>query len=149
LAVAAREDRLAEVREAFPQAGPAIRRLALGDPAAVPAGVYARTYLERAGLWPAYERRVIPTGNVRAALAAVENGSADAAIVYVTDLRRARGARTALVIPRDAAPGITYPGAVVAASRRQDAAARFLGFLESAAARAVLARHGFLPPPGR
>ena len=149
LAVVASEDRVTQVRAAFPRAGPAIRRLALGDPAAVPAGVYAKRYLERVGLWDAFESRLIPTGNVRGALAAVENGSVDAAIVYVTDVRSARRARVALVIPRDEAPEIAYPAAVMARSPNSAAAERFLTFLESADGRGIFARHGFLAPPVR
>ena len=149
LAVAALPDRLDEVRSAFPRAGPEIRRLAIGDPAAVPAGVYARQYLERQGLWTRYEGRIIPTGNVRAALAAVENGSADAAIVYVTDLHATRQARVAVAIPRDQTLPITYPAAVIAATPNREGAERFLAFLESDAARAVFLEHGFLPPASR
>lgn len=149
LAVAALPDRVEAVRSAFPRAGAEIRRLAIGDPSAVPAGVYARQYLERQGLWKAYEGRIVPTGHVRAALAAVENGSADAAIVYVTDLHETRTARAAVTIPREQAPPITYPAAVIAAARNRDTAERFLAFLESGAARAVFLEHGFLPPPVR
>src|SRR5690349_7746094 len=62
-----------------------VRRIALGDPSAVPAGVYARSYLQQIGLWRQVEPKIVPVGNVRAALTVVENGSADAAIVYETD----------------------------------------------------------------
>jgi molybdate transport system substrate-binding protein len=148
LAVIALPDRVAEIREAFPRAGPQIRRLAIGDPAAVPAGVYARHYLERQGLWSAYESRLVPTGNVRGALAAVENGSADAAIVYATDVHVARRAQVAVGIPPAHAPEIVYPAALVAAGRRRESAARFLAFLQSDVAQAIFARYGFLPPPG-
>lgn len=149
LAVVAAEGRVTQVREAFLRAGPTIRRLAVGDPVAVPAGVYAKAYLERLGLWEAYEPRLIPTGNVRAALAAVENGSVDAAIVYVTDVQRARNVRVAFPVPRDRAPEITYPAAVMARSRNRAAAERFLAFLQSVEGRGIFARHGFLPPPVR
>lgn len=149
LALAALPGRAEAIRAAFPRAGPMIRRLAIGDPAAVPAGVYARRYLERQGLWDEYAGRIIPTGNVRAALAAVEHGSADAAIVYVTDVHATRKARVALSIPRDEAPIISYPAAIVAGSRNQDEAERFLAFLQSEAARAIFVSHGFLLPTPR
>ena len=72
---------------------PEFRRIAIGDPEAVPAGVYARRWLERIGLWSALQPRLIPTASVRAALATVERGAADAAIVYRTDLAAAPRAR--------------------------------------------------------
>lgn len=146
LAVAALPERVDAVRGAFAAAGSAIRRLAIGDPAAVPAGVYARFYLERKGLWHKYAGRIIPTGNVRAALAAVENGSVEAAIVYVTDVHDSRKARIALTIPRDDGPSISYPGAIAARARNREAAERFLAFLQSDAGRAIFVEHGFLVP---
>ena len=50
----------AKVRSPKDLAGSGIRRIALGDPRAVPIGVYARRYLEKAGLWQA----VAPDGRV-------------------------------------------------------------------------------------
>src|SRR6266568_4868179 len=44
--------------------------IAIGDPSAVPAGVYAREALQREGIWKIVAPRVIPCENVRAALAA-------------------------------------------------------------------------------
>jgi molybdate transport system substrate-binding protein len=149
LAVAASPPRAAFVRENFFRAPPEIRRLALGDPDAVPAGVYAKQYLEQRGLWSAYAARVVPTANVRAALAAVENGSADAAIVYASDIRAARGAVQAFSVPIGEGPPILYPGAVVKSSRQRAAAERFLAFLRTADAQALFARHGFLPLASR
>lgn len=63
----------------------AIQHIALGDVKIVPAGTYARIYLEKLQLWPAVEPKVIPCENVRAVLAAVESGNVDAGIVYKTD----------------------------------------------------------------
>src|SRR5262245_33976512 len=57
LAIVASADRVAFVRDQFKRAPPEIKRLAVGDPAAVPAGVYARQYLEKQGLWKSYEPR--------------------------------------------------------------------------------------------
>ena len=148
LVVAALPDRVEAIRAGFPSASAEIRRLAIGDPAAVPAGVYAAAYLHSRGLWSAYESRVVPTANVRAALAAVENGSADAAIVYATDVRQSTRARVAVLIPPEQAPRIVYPAAVVEGTKNRRAAERFLAFLQSQTARDVLSRHGFLPAGG-
>jgi len=122
-----------------------VRRLALGDPSAVPAGVYARQYLRTSGVWDAIERKVVPVGNVRAAVAAVENGSADAAIVYETDAALSRTAITALVVAGPAAPRIVYPAAIVTGSRQRDAARRFLSFLRGPAAAAIFRQFKFIP----
>ena len=113
-------------------------RVALANPAAVPAGVYAKAYLERVGLWRAIAPKVIPMENVRAALAAFEGGNVDAAIVYVTDAPKLRGE----VVDWD----IRYPAAVVREARHPAAARRFVAFLRSAEAMAVFKRFGFRSP---
>ena len=61
------------------------QRIAVADPRAVPAGIYTREYLTRLGLWQKLESKIVPTENVRAALAAVESGNVDAGFVYKTD----------------------------------------------------------------
>jgi molybdate transport system substrate-binding protein len=146
LAIVSTPERADFVRREFRRAPPELRRLAIGDPAAVPAGVYARRYLEQQGLWAAYEPRIVPTTNVRAALSAVETGSVDAAIVYLTDLAAARTAVLAFaVLPQDG-PRIIYPAAVLSASRNQAEAQRFLAFLRQPLATAIFVRHRFGAP---
>jgi molybdate transport system substrate-binding protein len=125
-----------------------VRRLALGDPQAVPAGIYARQWLEKRGLWERVRDRVVPTLDVRAALAAVESGNVDAGIVYRTDAAISRRVRVALEVPPGEAPRIVYPAALLATSR--GAAARaFYEHLRSPAAREVFERLGFEFLPAR
>ncbi|MBM3777774.1 MAG: molybdate ABC transporter substrate-binding protein [Acidimicrobiia bacterium] len=146
LAIVAPVDRPFTLGSARDLATAPIRRLALGDPAAVPAGVYARRYLEGLGIWRAIEPRVVPMGSVRLALAAVEQGAVDAGIVYVTDIRRAERVRTVLVVPADRGPRIVYPAAALRGGPNPDAARRFLTFLQSPEAAAIFIDEGFLLP---
>jgi molybdate transport system substrate-binding protein len=132
----------APLREARDLRDPRIRRLALADPAAVPAGIYARQFLEKSGLWESVNRKVVPTENVRAALAAVEAGNADAAIVYRTDAAISTRVRIAADIGIES-PRISYPVAVMTRARNPEAARRFAAHLETPAARAVFRRFGF------
>ena len=125
-----------------------IRRIAIGDPVAVPAGVYARQYLDRINEWTRLQPKIVPVTNVRAALTAVQNGSADAAFVYATDARLAPALRVVATITGTQAPRIVYPGAVVKTSRQPRAAAKFLEFLRSPPALAIFERHGFTPVTG-
>jgi len=124
---------------------PSVRRVAIGDPAGVPAGVYARGCLQQLQLWDALQPKLIPAGTVRLALAAVENGAADAAIVYRTDTAVARGAREAFVFDVSQCPRIAYPAAAVRDGPNPDGARRFLTFLESEEASALFRRAGFVP----
>src|SRR2546427_5249026 len=90
-------------------AGDKVKRIALADPKAVPAGVYARAYLEKARLWPVVKRKIVPTENVRATLAAVESGNVDAGIVYKTDARVSRKEKVACAVKPEEGPPISYP----------------------------------------
>jgi molybdate transport system substrate-binding protein len=129
-------------------ADPAVRRIAIGDPSAVPAGVYAREWLEHVDLWTQVEGRVVPSGSVRAALSAVESGNADAAVVYRTDANARASVAVAYVVPVGDAPAITYPAAIVASSRAADRARRYLHWLRGPDASAIFTTAGFrLPPP--
>lgn len=121
-----------------------VRRLALGDPNAVPAGVYAREYFEKNGMWKAIEPRVIPMENVRAALAAADNESVDAAVVYRTDALLAKRARIVMTLK---GPRIRYPAAVLRGSKHPEAAKLFVQYLGSPAAAAVFKKYGFVTLP--
>jgi molybdate transport system substrate-binding protein len=123
---------------------PKIRHLALAEPQSVPAGIYAKEYLRKLKLWDKVIDRVVPTENVRGALAAVETGNADAGIVYKTDAGISKKVRIAYEVPRVEGPKISYPFAVIARSKRQEAARRFLAYLEAPAALAIFAKYGFL-----
>ena len=121
-----------------------VNRLAMGEPAAVPAGVYGRRWLEHEGAWTRLEPKVVPFPTVRAVLSAVENGRADAGIVYRTDAMIAPSVRVIATVPskEHAYLDISYPAAVIAGPMEAEAK-RFLEFLNGPQARAVFARHGF------
>jgi molybdate transport system substrate-binding protein len=121
----------------------AVKRLAVADPEAVPAGVYARTWLESIGLWDKLEDKVIPTLNVRAALSAVESENADAGIVYRTDAAISKRVKVAFEVPKDKGPAIVYPMAPLAGSKKP-AAAELVRYLTSAHSREVYRRYGFI-----
>jgi molybdate transport system substrate-binding protein len=109
----------------------------------VPAGIYAREYLEKEKLWAALELKVIPTANVRAALAAVASGNVDAGIVYKTDAAISKQVMVAYEIPASDGPEIVYPMAEVKGAGKP-AAKAFLDYLKSSAAGAVFIKFGFI-----
>ncbi len=123
-------------------ADPSLRHLAMGHPDSVPAGVYGRQWLERIGLWNAVQPKVVPMQTVRAALAAVREGRAEAAIVYATDARMAPELRIAYTVAASEGPSIVYPAAVIRGGN-EAAARRFLDFLQSVDARRVFEAAGF------
>ncbi len=131
-------------RDAAALRDPAFRRIAVGDPAGVPAGVYARYYLASLGLWDALAPRLVPTRSVRAALAVVEAGDADAGIVYRTDALSSDEVAVAFEVPEDEGPAIAYPAAILADTPNRPGAVRFLDYLQSTAARDAFRHAGFI-----
>ncbi len=115
-------------------------KIALADPAAVPAGIYAKKWLESEGVWRDVENRVVPTLDVRAALAAVESGGVEAAVVYATDARISKKVRA--VFQTGADPPILYSVSPVARARA--AARAFVTFLRGKEASAAFTKAGFL-----
>ena len=123
-------------------------RLAVGEPASVPAGIYAKQALTKLGLWNAVSDRLAPAENVRAALLLVERGEAPAGIVYATDVAVAPGLAVAGVFPESSHTPIVYPGAELKAAAQPDRAAALLSYLGGGAAQAIFHNLGFSKPPG-
>jgi molybdate transport system substrate-binding protein len=124
-----------------------VQRLALAEPETVPAGLYARNFLRKQGLWEAVVGKTVPVENVRAVLAAVESGNVDAGIVYKTDALISRKVRVAFEVPPGDGPRISYPVAVVRGGGNPAGAARFLALLTSPAGKSVFAKYGFITEP--
>lgn len=126
-----------------------IGKIALADPKAVPAGIYAKAWLEKLGLWAEIEPKIVATENVRAALAAVESGNVDAGVVYKTDAAISKKVKIAYEVPATDAPQITYPMAVIKEAKNPAAAKRYLDFLDHPEAARAFEKFGFvvLPEP--
>ena len=137
-------DSTLQIKSAGDLTNDGIRQIALADPRAVPAGVYAKGWLTRQQLWPAVEPKVVPTENVRAALAAVASGNVELGVVYKTDAAISKNVKVAYEVPRADAPDISYPMALVKGSPQPEAAKKFLDYLSSEEAGQVFTRFGFL-----
>jgi molybdate transport system substrate-binding protein len=147
LVVVAPADSQLTMKNASDLGGTDFHKIALADPQAVPAGIYARKYLEQVHLADQLREKIVPTENVRAALAAVEAGNADAAFVYKTDATISKKVRVIFSVPPGKAPPIRYPVAIVRETKQREAASVFVKYLESPAARDVFTRCGFLVQP--
>jgi molybdate transport system substrate-binding protein len=144
----------ARVRRLADLARPGLR-LVVANPN-VPVGRYTIQVLgnmTRSGLFGAdFQARVTANivsqeTNVRAVLAKVRLGEADAGIVYVTDAAGAGRKVATLDIPDEMNVLAEYPIGVVTGGRSPDAATRFVRFVRSEPGQALLAKRGFLPAP--
>jgi len=131
----------------------AFDRIALPDPQAVPAGVYARRWLEQTGVWPALAGRVVPALDVRANLEAVASGSLPVGVVYATDAASSERVEVVYRVPGPPAspdgpgPEIVYWAAPIEGADVRGGE-RFLDWLRSPEAGAVFRRFGFEPLAG-
>lgn len=121
------------------------QRIAIGLPASVPVGRYTKSVLEKAGLWPAIEPKIISAQNVRQALDYVARAEVDAGFVYATDAAiMPDRVKTDLTVPTERP--VLYPIAPVAASANHAVAQKFVAFVNSRPAQDVLAQYGFGKP---
>lgn len=120
-----------------------VRRLAVADPAHVPAGIYAKQALQCAGIWDELQSVVIPTLDVRAALTSVSSGAADYAIVYGSDSSILPELELMLRVPESCAPKISYRISALRRSENLDAAAAFIAFTVDSLQRDLWTQFGF------
>jgi molybdate transport system substrate-binding protein len=122
----------------------AAKTIALGDPASVPAGQYAREAFVNLGIWEAVQAANPSLGtNVTEVLNWVGQGSADVGVVYGTD---AISVDTVDIIA-EAPPGshqkVVYPVGIVTATAHPEEAKLFADFLSSGEGIAIFKNYGF------
>lgn len=120
-------------------------KIAIGDPASVPAGRYARSVLENVSLWNDLANKLILGSNVRQVLEYVASGEVDAGIVYATDARQLADRVDMAMTLQTAAP-ISYPIAVATTGKNPEAGAAFVNFIFSEPAGEILKKYGFTLP---
>lgn len=119
--------------------------LAIAEPDTVPAGRYAKAALQSLGIWDDVRPRLVPTENVRVALALVERGETEFGIVYGSDAAASEKAWVVARFDEALYPAIRYPAAVLAGSQHPDSLA-FADYLSSREGQVILRRHGFTSP---
>jgi molybdate transport system substrate-binding protein len=127
----------------------ALRRIAIGEPAIVPAGSYVKEALTTLQLWDILRPKIVLTKDVRQVLAYVESGNADAGFVYRTDALGS--ARVKIAFAPDAAlySPVEYPAGVIASSKHPKEAQALYEYLQSREAVDVFVRYGFSPAKPR
>lgn len=120
---------------------PAVKRIAIGNPASVPAGRYTKKALEQAQLWTTLTPKFVYATNVRQALDYVATESTEAGFVFGTDAAIMNNkVRIIATIPTEP---IRYPIALTSDSKQPASARRFIQFVRSAAGQNILSKYGF------
>lgn len=123
-------------------AGPAVRRLAVGIPEAVPVGQYAKETLQHMGLWEKIQPKLVLAKDVLQVVSYVKTGNVDAGVVFLTDSRDP-GLRVVAEAPAGSHQPVVYTAAVLKSSRQPEVARDFLAFLTGPDAAAIFRKYGF------
>lgn len=119
------------------------KQIAIGNPAAVPAGKYAQQILTNQSLYDTLKPKLVEGTDVRAVLNYVETGNAEGGFVFTTDAKTSDKVKSGLTIPASLQPKITYPAAVIKATKNTDAAKAFLQYLSTSEAQKLFKKYGF------
>jgi molybdate transport system substrate-binding protein len=120
-----------------------VKKIAIGDPASVPAGDYGKQALQTLGIYDKVQSKLILCTDVRQVLSYVESGDVDAGIVYATDAAISSTAKVMANAPDEVNAKIVYPVAAIKASTVLDAAKDYIKFLSSNKAKAIFEKYGF------
>ncbi|EGU47805.1 molybdenum ABC transporter, periplasmic molybdenum-binding protein [Vibrio ichthyoenteri ATCC 700023] len=116
------------------------QRLAIGQPNAVPAGIYAKQALEELGIWSTVSQSLAPTNNVRTALTLVERGETPLGIVYQTDAQASDKTKVIYRFAANTHQEIRYPMVTLS---HNDVVNAFSNYLKTEDAQQTLRRFGF------
>lgn len=123
-----------------------IKRIALGNPQSVPAGRYAKEYLENEKVYDVLKIKMIFGENVRQVLDYVQLGEVDAGFVFSTDAISSNKVQVVLKVPSEKHAPIIYPIAVIKISKNSKEASDFVAFVASEKSQAILKKFGFQKP---
>lgn len=118
-------------------------RVAIGAPDSVPAGAYTMQVFQNLNLVNTLAAKTIQAKDVRSVLAYVETGNVEAGVVYKTDAVFSNKVTIAATAPAEAHETIVYPAAVIASSKKAEAAGDFVTFLAGTEAQEIFAKYGF------
>jgi molybdate transport system substrate-binding protein len=116
-------------------------KIAIGDPKTVPAGRYAQTFLENAGVYEMSKSKLIFAENVRQVLDYVERGEVDAGFVYFSDTIKSNMSVSS--INDSLYPPIVYPVAVIKDSQQPAISRQFIEYLKSNEGQIIFQKYGF------
>ncbi|WP_119260907.1 molybdate ABC transporter substrate-binding protein [cyanobacterium endosymbiont of Rhopalodia gibberula] len=119
------------------------KKIALGDPASVPAGQYGKEVLSFLELYKKIDSKLVFGKNTRQILFYVETGNVDAGLVYKTDVRVSDKVKIVDIAPENYHSPIIYPISVMKQSKHPEEAKKFTEFLFSERAKDLFKNYGF------
>lgn len=121
-----------------------IKKIGIGNPPSVPAGMYAEQVLKHFGVWETIKNKLIYGESVRQVLDYVARGEVDAGVVFSTDaLARSKDVVVVMKAPEGSHVAVVYPIAVVKNTKNEKVARSFVDFVMSDNGRRILEKYGF------
>jgi molybdate transport system substrate-binding protein len=129
-------------------ADPAVRRVAIANPALAPYGRAAEEALRAAGVLEAVRPKLVLGESVAQAALLAHAGAVDAALLPASVATTPELARAGVAVPLPAeiAPPVPQSAVVLGAARHAGLARAFLAFVTGPRGRAIVGRHGYDPP---
>jgi len=118
-------------------------KIAIGDPASVPAGQYAKELFENLKLWEVVSSKASLGTNVTEVLTWVAEGSADAGVVYSTDAASNNKVEVVAEAKEGTVAKVIYPIGIIKSTKNNDSAKAFTDFLQSDEVIKVFETYGF------
>jgi len=120
-----------------------VQKIAIGDPASVPAGQYAEETLKFYGILEEVKDRLVYGTNVTQVLTYVESGNVDAGMVFLTDAKTTEKVKIVSTAAPESHSPIVYPIAIIKDSKQPEIAKEFIDFLASSEGQIVFNKYGF------
>lgn len=119
------------------------RRIAIGNPATVPAGKYAEEVLKSSGLWETLKDRIVLCENVRQVMDYTARNEVDAGIVFRTDAKAGKDVEIISEAPQQSHKPVLYVIAAIKGPGHDRLAKEFISLLMSDEGRKILKKYGF------
>jgi molybdate transport system substrate-binding protein len=123
--------------------GDQVQKIAIGDPAFVPAGMYAKQTFDQLGITEQLQSKLVMGSDVRQVLIYVEEGNVDAGIVFITDALLTDRVKVIAYAPANINNSIVYPVAIIKTCKNREIAQAYIDYLYSDEAKTVFEKYGF------
>jgi len=120
-----------------------IRRIAIGNPASVPAGKYAEEVLKSSGTWETVKDKIVLCEHVRQVVDYTARNEVDAGMVFQTDASDSKDVEIIAEAPEQSHKPVLYVIAAIKGSKQEALAKEFISLLLSDEGRKILKKYGF------
>jgi molybdate transport system substrate-binding protein len=120
-----------------------VKKIAIGEPKSVPAGMYADEVFTKLGIKDAVSSKLVFAKDVKEVLAWSASGNTEVGFVYKSDALSSKDVKIIETISEDKHSPITYPIGVIKASKNSDASKAFEDFLFTDTCKKIFEKYGY------